>query len=310
MKQQWHSGFDDSSGWGRLIDPVCLFILCQIAGTLWVIIPRKSFPAPVAPNATVASFEVEAAGLANQRSALEKAVGLAREEARTLALPPTAAVGDRDRMAAQVRLEEQRIKEQETRLAELRQNETDLVAKLSSVPTPDSRLGQEANQLGQQLATKQAEVKRLQIVLEQTKGLGEGSGVGSPRMVETDLVPMRIHMIGNRAVPIDGAHYKIERGRLRTTNEEVLRYTKTAPGESAEDIQKPQSDVGAFVRKIDRSKQYLLCLVTSDSLPVFREVRKLARKQGIEVAWDTNYDSDGVLIFILGKGKGHNRIPR
>lgn len=307
MKQQWHSGFDDSSGWGRLIDPICLFILSQIAGTIWVIVPRQAFAPPVAPNPKVEVHHAEFAGLTNQKSALEKALSLAREEAATLALPVETTVTEKDRLAAQIRTEDEQVKELEAKLNELARKEDEAGQKLAGTPPPNPQLQADTVELSRQLAAKQAEVKRLQMALEVAKGSSDGSGVGSPRMVETTLTPMSVHLIGNRVVPVNGKHYRIETGlRVRTTGQEVVRYTKSVTGETVEDIRKPGSDLGIFLGNIDPSKQFLLCLVTNDSFAIFREVRKLARAKGIKVAWDTNYDSDGVLIF--GPGKGNRRV--
>jgi len=308
MKQQWHSGFDDSSGWGRLIDPVCLFILCQIAGTLWVITPRKAFAPPVAPSASVDIHRAEVAGLANQKSALEKAVKLAREELATLALPVQATVTQQDRLAAQIRAEEQQVKELEAKLDELTRKEADIGGKIAAAPAPSPQLGTETEQLGQQLASRQTEVKRLQGLLDQTRGPGDGSVVGSPRVVETNLELRPIHLIGNRAVPIDEEHYKFERGRRKSDNEEVVVITKTAAGETIDEIQRPNSDLMAFLKGTDPTKQFLFCLVTSDSLPIFREVRKIAQQMKIRVAWDTNYDSDGVIVRSLRPSSSGRKV--
>jgi hypothetical protein len=304
MKQQWHSGFDDSSGWGRLIDPVCLFILCQIAGTLWVITPRKAFAPPVAPNASVDIHRAEAAGLMDQKSALEKAVKLAHQELATLSSPVQSTVTGQDRMAAQIRTEEQQVKELEAKLDELTRKESDLHGRVAEFPPPSPQLGTEAAQLDQQLASRQSEVKRLQGLLEQTRGPGGGTGVGSPRVVETNLELRPIHLIGNRAVPIDQEHYKFERGRRKSDNEEVVVITKTAAGETIDEIQRPNSDLMAFLKGTDPTKQFLFCLVTSDSLPIFREVRRIAQQMKIRVAWDTNYDSDGVIVRSLRPSPG------
>jgi hypothetical protein len=297
MKQQWHSGFDDSSGWGRLIDPICLFILSQIAGTIWVIVPRQAFTPPVAPSAAVDVHHAEFDGLTNQKAALERAVKLARQEAATLALPVQATVTEKDRLAAQIRAEEQQAKELEAKLEDLARKEAETAGKIAAVPAPRPRLDADAEQSNQQLASRQAEVKRLQLAIEQAKGPGVGSGVGSPRMVETDLEARTIHLIGNRAVPIDAQHYKFERGRLKTNNEDVVVVTKTATGETSDQIQQPGSDLMAFLSKTDPSKQFVLCLVTSDSFPIFQEVRKLGQKMKIRVTWDTDYHSNGVFVI-------------
>jgi hypothetical protein len=301
MKQQWHSGFDDSSGWGRLIDPVCLFILCQIAGTLWVIIPRKAFAPPVAPNASVEVQRTEAPGLMNQKSALEKAVALARQEVTTLSLPVQAAVTEKDRLTAQIRMEEQQVKELEAKLDELTRKEEETGRKVAAVPSPNSQLGTEAEQLGQQLASRQTEVKRLQLALEQTRGFSDGSGVGSPRVVHTKLNPKLVQLIGDRALPLDAENYQVETGYL-ADHTRAVQYTKKARGESAEEVALPGSKISAFLGKIDPSKEYLLCVLNNDSFRVFREVRTLARAKGIQVGWDTSYRTDGVLVFGLGSG--------
>ena len=308
MKQQWHSGFDDSSGWGRLIDPVCLFILCQIAGTLWVITPRKAFAPPVAPNASVDVHRAEVAELVSQKSSLEKAVKLARQEAATVAKPAEANVTEADRLAAQIRLEEQRIRQMEETLAELTRREADVGNKIAGVSPPNPELGREAERLSQQLAEKQSEVKRLQSLLEQTKGPGGGSGVGSPRLLETGLRPRVIQLIGDMAVPVDGEHYEIRTGFLQDRTTRAIQYTKKDRGESPEELVLSNSKVSAYIQKMDPTKEYLLCLVNSDSFRVFREVRKLARSKGVQVGWDTNYRTDGVIIFGLGGG-GKSNLP-
>jgi hypothetical protein len=234
---------------------------------------------------------------------LEKAVKMARQEVQRVAQPVQTAVTEQDRLAAQIRTEEQRVKGLEAELDELARKETETGRKIAAVPPPSSQLGAEAEQLGQQLASKQEEVKRLQLELEQTKGLGYGSGVGSPRFVETSLDPSFVHLIGNRAVPVDGQHYKITQGRLRTTGQEVMVYTKSALGETADEIRKPTSDLANYLQKMNPSKDFLLCLITNDSLAIYPEVRAIAKAKGIKVAWKTNYDSDGVLLFGAGKGK-------
>jgi hypothetical protein len=303
MKQQWHSGFDDSSGWGRLIDPVCLFILCQIAGTLWVITPRKAFNPPVAPNAAVDIHRAEVTGLTSQKSALEKAVKLARQELATLALPVPAAVTGQDRLAAQIRTEEQQAKELEAKLGELARKEAEIGARIGAVPPPSPQLGAEAEQLGQQLASRQTEIKRLQLTLERTRGPGDGSGVGSPRIIaDKNLKPVFVHVIGGRALPVDSEHYDIKRGVIQGTQTRASQYSKSKPGETADEIRKPNSKLEAYLKDIDTSKQYLLCYVEPDSFQMFREVRKFARERGIQVGWDPTNEPGGTLTFTSAGG--------
>jgi len=303
MKQQWHSGFDDSSGWGRLIDPMCLFILSQIAGTIWVMIPRQSFAPPVAPNATVDIHRAQVSGLLNQKSALEKAVKLAREEASTLALPVDASITEQDRLAAQLRVQEQQTKELEAKLDELARRESELNAQLAAVLAPSPQLGAAAEKSAQQLASAQVEVKRLQLELDQAKGTGSGSGIGSPRvMTATNLSPKIVQLIGDRAIPLDQDNYEVKAGYL-PDHTRAVQFTKKARGESPDEVAQPGSKIGAFLEKIDPTKEYLLCELNNDSFRVFREVRKLARARGIQVGWDTNYRTDGIFIFSSGGSK-------
>jgi len=217
-------------------------------------------------------------------------------------------VTQQDRLAAQIRAEEQQVKELEAKLDELTRKEADIGGKIAAAPAPSPQLGTETEQLGQQLASRQTEVKRLQGLLDQTRGPGDGSVVGSPRVVETNLELRPIHLIGNRAVLIDEEHYKFERGRRKSDNEEVVVITKTAAGETIDEIQRPNSDLMAFLKGTDPTKQFLFCLVTSDSLPIFREVRKIAQQMKIRVAWDTNYDSDGVIVRSLRPSSSGRKV--
>jgi hypothetical protein len=296
MKQQWHSGFDDSSGWGRLIDPICLFILCQIAGTLWVITPRKAFAPAVAPNPSVDVHRAEVSGFTAQKSALEKAVKLARKQLGNLSQPVQAEVTEVDRLNAEIRANEQQVKESEEKLGELNRKESNLKAKIEAVPGPDPQIEKGSQQLAPQLAAKQAEVKRLQQALDQANGPLEGA-VGSPTQVASNLNYRFVHLIKNRAVPVDDKHYKVD----------GLRLIPLAPGETVDEIKRPDSDFGSFLQRIDSSKAVLQCLLESDSFPIFRAVRRLAREKGISVSWKPFNAPDGVLHPEQGREK--IRVP-
>jgi hypothetical protein len=304
MKQQWHSGFDDSSGWGRLIDPVCLFILCQIAGTLWVIAPMKPFTPPVAPSAAADIQRAEGAGLKVQREALEKAVKLAREQAATLAKPAESTVEDKDRLAAELGVAEQLVKNLKSQLYDLQEKVAQAGAKLPNIPPPNPKFAADADELNRQLKEKQAELARLKTELDQTNGLGGGSGVGSPRMVTTSLLPKFVQVIGNRAIPLDDQHYHIHCGTLEGTNEKACEYTKNSPGETAEQIQRPGSDVMSYLKGIDPKQKFLMCAVASDSFAAFRSLRQTAQKMNIRVAWSPDSRANGTILLTEGKGEG------
>jgi hypothetical protein len=246
----------------------------------------------------------ELAGLLNQESALEKAVKQAREEAATLALPAEVTVTERDRLTAQIRIDEQQVKELEAKLDELTRQQADMVSK-AAAPAPSPQPGADIGELERQLVARQDEVKRLQLALEQTKGLGGGSGVGSPRLIEgANLKPVFVHLIGGRVLPVDREHYDIQSGVLQGTQVHATRYTKKTLGETADDIRKPSSKLQAYLKTIDSSKQYLLCYVEADSFQMFREVRKFAGDRGIQVGWDPTNEPGGTLTFTSGGGNG------
>ncbi len=291
--------------WDSLLEPIFLFILSVLAGTLWVIVPVHSnrdphppmanvapvaqaivTPVPEAPLESPLAEEIETAqgAISEQidivRSKEEK-VALSGEELKQLEV-------QNQQLSLNIQAEQKNLERLRGELEILRKqsgdpNSSAPIAKLSK------EIQSEIDSLRRLLQQRQAESAQLVAQLGETKSKSDLAVPYIPKASEADKLPILVELLHNRAVPVNKTGYKMGFGFTSTTA------TRKWEGESVPEIQKPGSAFMQYLGKINGNKQYLSCLLNSDSYQVFRVVRQLAQQKGIEVGWEPADTTSGEL---------------
>ena len=289
--------------WDSLLEPIFLFILSLIAGTLWVIVPIQSKPLPnaVPPAQVVSAPTVEPAPsivktaprkpapepdpLAQNRALLAKTEQQVQTERAAVDRNLKLVSDEQQRAFVAIQKEQQRIEEFRNGLGALNRKQSELRA--------EAERNAEAGRVEVQLQAKKAELAKLETELRNTRNPFEKEVISLPRASPANKLPILVELFHNRAIPVDKNHFHFTSPKW--SGPRVA--TRTGPGESAEEISNPDSAFRKFLDGIKTDKQYLACLLNPDSFDVFREVRRIAREKGVALGWEP-IDSSGGKITI------------
>ena len=290
--------------WDSLIDPIFLFMLYLISGTLWVIIPfpshaqpqppplRAAPPKPVVQSARTLDPAAQREGILLARSAQEF-----QQELESVRRRMEEAARQQQQTSEDVRKEEQRLgsKQQENRnLQNQVQGTTSLPAAGTQKPQPTQA---DANRLEADAREKEAELARRAKELAQATGSGTGKQracVATP----TSKEPIPVELVYNRVVPIDEEHFRITVNPSRRFVLMTRKDSSTTPGESPEQIRKPNSVFAKYLQAVKPETQYLVVLLNNDSFAAFRAVEEMARARGFNcgVSWIPTDSKRGTLV--------------
>ncbi|MGI8990826.1 MAG: hypothetical protein ACR2I2_14770 [Bryobacteraceae bacterium] len=283
--------------WDSLLEPIFLFILSLIAGTLWVIVPIQQGP----PSAPAAAAPKPVAELAKPLSKPVLKAGpdreaerLARERAMLLGTAKTvqtdwsateqslkAATDERRRLDAAIQQEQQRL--------------ADLKKGLAIDREPDVGAASETTggieRLQGAVRTKRTEIAKLETELKNTRNPFEKEVTSLPKASPATKLPMLVELFHNHAIPVDKKHFKFAKQRGTTLA------TRESDGETPEQIKNPDSDFLKYLASIKPAKQYLACLLNDDSFDIFREIREIARAKGVAVGWEPINTSAGKITL-------------
>ncbi|MDQ6707721.1 MAG: hypothetical protein M3Z85_17305 [Acidobacteriota bacterium] len=288
--------------WDSLLEPIFLFILALIAGTLWVIVPIQQEPPKVqstvvqqpAPVAEIPKPPVklpkpvlkrepdpEAERLGQERAALLKTVQGVKTESSATEQSLTAASDEQQRLDAAIQQERQR-------LAALKKG-------LTTDPKPDVRAAPdkagEIERLQGAVQTRKIEIAKLETELNNTHNPFEREVASLPKASPATKLPMLVELFHNHAIPVDKKHFKFAKQKSTTLA------TRESDGETSEEIKNPDSDFSKYLAGIKPAKQYLACLLNDDSFDIFREIREIARAKGVAVGWEPIDTSAGKITL-------------
>ena len=292
--------------WDSLLEPIFLFILSLIAGTLWIIIPtdphrqEHRLTAQAAPAVPIvrAVEPPKVQESSPTRKAIEKAKEGETQKAEMLK--------DQE---VRVVLTEQDLRHLEADNQQLTLNittarksleklraELDLLRQQAVHPESATVISQSTKQLQVEiealrrlLAQRQAESGVVETQLANTKTKSDLAVPYVPRASPADKLPVVVELIHNRAVPVNKVGYKIGFGLTNVTA------TRKWEGETVAELQAPGSVFLEMLSKIKAEKQYLSCLLNADSYEAFRAVRQIAQRKGIDVGWEPADTAGGEL---------------
>ena len=72
---------------------------------------------------------------------------------------------------------------------------------------------------------------------------------------------------------------------------------RRSEGETIAEIHDPQSAFKEMLAKIRPEKQYVSCLLNSDSFEIFREVRRLVQAKHLDFGWEPIDTSSGKIAL-------------
>ena len=283
--------------WDSLLEPIFLFILSLIAGTLWIIIPtdphreahrltaQAVHPAPilrpVGPPEVQDSSPIQKAMEKAKEAGADKAEVLQAQEDK---------VASAEQNLRQLEAENQQltlsISAAQKSLDKLRA-ELDSLHQQAAHPESATAISQGTKQLQSEiealrrlLVQRQAESAVVETQLANTRTKSDLALPYVPRASPADKLPVVVELIRNRVVPVNKIGYKMSFGLTNVTA------TRKWEGETVAQLQAPGSVFLDTLNKIKADKQYLSCLLNADSFEAFRAVRQIAQRKGIDVGWE------------------------
>jgi hypothetical protein len=303
--------------WDSLIDPIFLFMLYLIAGTLWVIIPFRTQAQPVAPppppqpvvsEPAPASEPAPDPAIEKEWDAAARALERLRQQRATLEQESQSVREQQASALEQIRQQDARLAELKAQAANLDQRQSQARSAAEEAARAEEAKRAQADQLRNQAEQKKNEEAKLLIVLQNSKSPYDGGGVSAPQITKSDKQVTWIELLNNRAFPVDAAHYDYALYNLKGGG--IARVaTRKGGGEGIDEIKSPASAVARYFENIKPKQEFLACLVHSDSFRLYREVRKIAWSRGIEVGWEPIDRTDGKLIF-TSAGRGQEVNPQ
>ncbi|MDQ6665605.1 MAG: hypothetical protein M3Z23_14585 [Acidobacteriota bacterium] len=283
--------------WDSLLEPIFLFILALIAGTLWVIVPIQQKPAkvptalveqaapvvaipkpvvrlpkaaPKQPKPGMTEPDPEAKRLAQERAVLVQTVQAVQTDWSATQQSLTTASEEQQRLDAAILQEQQKL--------------SGLKKGQAVDPKPEARApseqAAEIERLQGAVQTKKTEIAKLETELNNTRNPFEKEVASLPKASPATKLPMLVELFHNHAIPVDKKHFKFMKQKTTTLA------TRESDGETSEQIKSPDSDFSKYLAGIKPAKQYLACLLNDDSFDIFREIREIARAKGVGVGWE------------------------
>lgn len=269
-----------------LIDPVLLFFLALMAGTLVVIVPNNPVLGEQDPEPPVVV-----------RAPTQAAAPVVDERAWSELRALSSQIATLRHSLQELRFEASRL---------------DAAARaLPEVPAPALPQAEppEFGSLRTLLASQEEELARLKIEFEKTRPPFEGDSTSAPLSVKSDKATSWFGLVADRVLPVADSHYQIRRVRVVATGAIRTMATPSKPGETLEEALRPGSVFLKELGKLDPKKHVVTLNVDKESYGLFRKIREQARQRGFDVAWDPDLSDDGSIVFAAG-GSGTPVLPQ
>jgi hypothetical protein len=271
-----------------LPDPVLLFLIALIGGTLWLLNPVPDAAALVRPEPPRAA-PVQAPAPAVEPPPLpprgpDLAALRAKLEADAAALRERAAAFDA----------------QNAEIEELRQKVDALRAEFEALEAQRASMGPAIAPAVP--ATEQARMENLveehRVEIAQLES--ELANLKPPPPVPPDAkvpravrasqkLPVLVDLIGNRVSPVTGEFFHLP---IMALSSEMVA-TRKRPGETIAEARAPHSQFAQFLFKLNADTRYVSCLLNSDSFEAFFAVRDMTARAGLDIAWEPADTSSG-----------------
>ena len=251
-------------------EPLLLFLIALIGGTLWLLKPVPDAAALVRPPAPQAAAVPpprpqpaqprSRPNLADVRAELEAARQAMREGAAAL-----------DAQIAEIEMLQRRVDALRTELAALEAQRAPM--------GPAAVTSAEESRTEDLVQERRAQMSHLESELANLK-----SALAAP-LPDARKVPLAVHpsqklpvlvdLSGNRIAPVTGEFFHLP----MFTSSSVVVATRKSPGETIAEARAPNSQFARFLSKIS-------CLLNSDSFEAFYAVRDMATRAGFDIAWE------------------------
>jgi hypothetical protein len=262
-------------------EPLLLFLIALIGGTLWLLKPVPDAAAlvrPPAPQAAAVPPPVPAPrpqpaqprsrpNVADVRAELEAARQAMREGAAAL-----------DAQIAEIEMLQRRVDALRTELAALEAQRAPM--------GPAAVTSAEESRTEDLVQERRAQMSHLESELANLK-----SALAAP-LPDARKVPLAVHpsqklpvlvdLSGNRIAPVTGEFFHLP----MFTSSSVVVATRKSPGETIAEARAPNSQFARFLSKIHSETRYISCLLNSDSFEAFYAVRDMATRAGFDIAWE------------------------
>lgn len=311
--------------WDSLLEPIFLFILSLIAGTLWVIIPMSPMQpvraavtaeatvkvAPVRKAPTTQPLVEEATGLKKESAELGTFIKTLQEQSQLSKRELEQLEADNRRSLSQLESEQKTLDSLKAQLRALEHRPSGEQSQSNQVARENRDVSAETEALQKLLAEREREAGRLQIALENTRARPASEIPRVPSATPANKLPVLLELIHNRAVPFNK---EFRRSKLNLFGPTVVE--RRAEGETVAEIHDPDSSFNEMLDKIRPDKQYVSCLLNSDSFEIFREVRRLVQAKHIDLGWEPADTSSGKItlypVRITKKPDAHPKanLPR
>lgn len=189
-----------------------------------------------------------------------------------------AVAAEQQRIFQSIQVTQQKLEEFKTSLGALDRKEADL-----------RELAVELTRNVGLLRTRNAEVAKLGAELRDTRSPFESRISAAPVAQPATKTPILVELFHERAIPVTKKNFHFDVPKFSGP----MLATRTGIGETAQEIAKPGSSFNKFLDGIKPNKQFLSCLLNSDSFAIFREVRQMAKVKGISVGWEPIDSSAG-----------------
>jgi ribosomal protein L29 len=263
-----------------LLDPVFLFLVALIGGTLWLLNPVPDAAALVRPEplraepvrAPVPVVEPPPPSREPGLSALRRKL-----EAGEFALRRRAAALDADNAE---------IEELRQKVDALRAELEALEAQRASMhpPNPPAVPASEEAGLTDLVNQRRIQISQLESELANLKLPPPAPPDAKvPRAVRaSQKLPVLVDLVGNRIAPVNGEFFHLPRLAISSG----LVATRKRPGETIAEARGPHSQFAEFLHKLNSETRYVSCLLNSDSFEAFFAVWDMTIKAGLEIAWE------------------------
>jgi hypothetical protein len=265
-----------------LPDPLLLFLIALLSGTLWLFRPIPNVPAraprevrqaaAAPPPAPRAQPPKQSAGpnLATVREELEAAEKAIVTRAAAL-----------DAQTAEIEMLQRKVDALRAELAALEAQG----ASMGPAPALPASSAEESRMEGL-VKDGRVEVSRLESELTSLKSAPRvpvSDAKRVPRAVRvSQKMPALVDLSGNRIAPVNGEFFHFPMFAL--SSETVA--TRKRPGETIAEARAVKSHFARFLAKIRPDSEYISCLLNSDSFEAFYAVRDMASRAGFDIAWE------------------------
>ncbi|MGA3025353.1 MAG: hypothetical protein ABSF98_11320 [Bryobacteraceae bacterium] len=271
-----------------LPDPLLLFLVALIGGTLWLLAPvpdaaallRPDSPAAAVPPPPPRAQPPQPRSMPNPadlRAELEAAEKAMRERAAAL-----------DAQNAEIEMLQRRVDALRAQLEALQARPAS-TAPAASPSDEESRMENLVKERQVEIAHLESELASLTapaVPVPDTRRIPRAVGA-------SQKLPLLVDLSGNRIAPVNGEFFRFP---MFPVSSRIVA-TRKKPGETIAEARAPNSQFARFLSKIHSGREYVSCLLNGDSFEAYYAVRDMAARAGVDIAWEPADTSSGKIAI-------------